>query len=76
MARYWQTLITATILTEGDAPPTFDTLAHVHEAITDGDASGEWNQQDTEVPEQTMRELLLAQGSEATFLIGEAGEAI
>ena len=46
MARYWQTLITATVLTEGDAPPTFDTLAHVHEAISDGDASGEWKQQD------------------------------
>jgi len=46
MARYWQTLITATVLTEGDAPPTFDTLAHVHEAITDGEASGQWVQQE------------------------------
>jgi len=76
MARYWQTLITATVLTEGDAPPTFDTLAHVHEAISDGDASGEWKQQDAEVPEQTMRGLLLAQGSEATFLIPDAEEAV
>ena len=76
MARYWKSLITATVLTEGDEPPTFDTLAHVHEAITTGDASGVWTQQDTEVPEQTMRELLLAQGSEATFLIAEAEEAI
>jgi hypothetical protein len=76
MARYWKSIITATILTEGDAPPSFDTLAHVHEAITDGDASGEWAQQDAEVTEQAMRELLLAQGSEATFLIQADEEAL
>ncbi len=53
MARYWKSLITTTVLTEGDEPPTFETLVHVHEAITTGDASGVWTQQDTEVPEQT-----------------------
>ena len=76
MARCWKSLITATVLTEGDEPPTFDTLAHVHEAITDGESSGQWTQQDAEVTEQTMRELLLAQGSDPNFLILEEEEAL
>jgi len=75
MARYWKSTITAIVLTEGEEPPTFDTLAHVHEAITDGDASSEWTQLDAEVPEQTMRELLSAQGSDPSFLIVEEEEA-
>jgi hypothetical protein len=59
------------VLSEGFNPPDYSSLSEVAEDIDNGDASGEVTYDHTEVSKDTMRELLIAQGSDPEFLIIE-----
>ena len=77
--RYWKTTATTTILTEGDAPPTYEDmdggLDQVAYDITYSDASGVTKYLHEEVTEEQMRLLLLEQGTAPSFLLeGDADE--
>lgn len=69
---YWVTTFTVEVLSEGPEPPEFDSLADVHERVTNGDMSG-WTSPEVyrEVGAVEMAHLLLAQGSDPAFLIDE-----
>lgn len=71
MSKYWRTVITVEVLSEGANPPDFKNLAQVHHAITQGDCSGYFRDEHQEVPEEVMRELLMEHGSDPSFLINE-----
>lgn len=71
MAKYWKTTVITTVLSEGFNPPDYSSLSEVAEDIDNGDASGEVTYDHTEVSKDTMRELLIAQGSDPEFLIIE-----
>jgi hypothetical protein len=71
VAKYWKTTVITTVLSEGFNPPDYSSLSEVAEDIDNGDASGEVTYDHTEVSKDTMRELLIAQGSDPEFLIIE-----
>ena len=77
--RYWKTTATTTILTEGDAPPTYEDmdggLDQVAYDITYGDASGVMKYLHEEVTEEQMRHLLLEQGTTPSFLLESDADA-
>lgn len=67
--KFWKTTITVTILTEGDEPPNYDSLADVVNDMIDGDASGQWTtNENKELEPQAMADALVEQGSDPEFL--------
>jgi len=65
--QFYRTVITVEVLT--NEPFFFENLADVHYAVTEGHASGTFFVESEEtVTEETMRELLIAQGSDPEFL--------
>ncbi len=73
--RYWKTTATTTILTEDDAPPVYGEMGGALEEIaydiTFGHASGVTKYAHEEVTEEQMRALLLEQGTDPDFLLGD-----
>lgn len=57
--KFYRTVITVEVLSEG--PFHFGDLSDVHDAITTGDCSGNWEESSEEVSREKMRELLEAQ---------------
>lgn len=70
--RYWKTVYTVTVLTEGDAPPDYGNVHELADDITTGDASGAYEREAVEVTGDEMRTLLTAQGSDPGFLVDDA----
>jgi hypothetical protein len=67
--KFWKTTITVTILTEGDEPPSYNSLEEVAMHMFDGDASGQWTTNESEeLQPQAMADELYAQGSDPEFL--------
>jgi len=67
--KFWKTTIAVTILTEGDEPPNYDSLADVASDMIHGDASGQWTTNESEELEpQAMADALVEQGSDPEFL--------
>jgi len=69
MTKYWKTTVITTVLSEGENPPDYNCLSEVAADIDNGDASGEVTYDHSEVSEDEMRTLLIAQGSDPEFLI-------
>ena len=65
--KFYRTVVSVEVLTAG-APPAFDDLGALHWLITDGPASGSWEESSFEVTEAEMRQLLENQGSDPDFL--------
>lgn len=67
--KFWKTTISVTILSEGDEPPRYGSLASVADDMINGDVSGQWTTNEFEELEaQAMANELLAQGSDPEFL--------
>ena len=67
---YTRTRIVVEVLSDGPYDPK--TLCDVHYDITDGDLSGRWDIESSEVlTPEAMEKALLAQGSDPDFLLGE-----
>lgn len=66
--KYWKTTITVTVLSKGEDPPQFDDLAELHNLITDGPCSGDYNCASEEINRVTARRLLEEQSSDPDFL--------
>jgi hypothetical protein len=67
--KFWKTTISVTILTEGDEPPSYNSLADVALHMVDGDASGQWTvNEHEELQPQAMADALAEQGSDPEFL--------
>ncbi len=71
MDKFWRTVIKVEVLSAGPTPPRFSNLAQVHHAITTGDCSGDFDSEQEEVTRGAMRDLLVNQGSDPSFLLGE-----
>lgn len=71
MNRYWKSPYTVTVLTRGEDPPNIQGLDALHHATTEGDASGTTAEAHEEISVEQMRDELLAQGSDPSFLIPE-----
>ena len=67
MDNYWRTRITVEVLSVGKKPPDFGTLAQVHYAITDGDCSGQWDEEHEQLDRAAFRSACEAQGSDPEF---------
>lgn len=72
--KYWKTTVNAVVLTAGDTPPDFQTLAEIHYEATEGDASCAWDDVVEEVTKDEMIALLEEQGSAPEFLIQDDDE--
>ena len=66
MTKFFKNVVTVTVLSE-DAPINPDSLADVHDMITIGDCSGDFNTESTEVSPKEMADLLTKQGSDPAF---------
>jgi P pilus assembly chaperone PapD len=72
--KYYRNVITVEILSDREwADDEITQLDTVDWQITNGDSSGQvtWTTVNEEIPKEQMAELLYAQGSDATFLLGE-----
>lgn len=70
---FYRTVITYEILT--DVPYFFEDLGQVHYDVIEGEASGKLlSEVSEEVTRQEMGHLLIAQGSDPSFLLGEEYE--
>jgi hypothetical protein len=68
--KYYRTIVTIEVLSE--EPVDFDSLQAVHDAIVFGGCSGKWSVTFTEeVSPMRMEKLLLDQGSDPMFLLGD-----
>lgn len=69
--QYYRTIITVEVLS--DFPYDPESLEQISNDITDGDCSGKWQIVDSkEVNKHQMEQLLVEQGSDPSFLCGEA----
>jgi hypothetical protein len=68
MTKFWKTMVTVEILSDGDEPPAFGSLEQVQYAITFGDCSGEVSTSTEELTGPEMAQALVRQGSDPRFL--------
>ena len=72
--KFWKTTVTVTVLTAGEGPPQYGNLSDIACDIDDGDASGQYTEEHTELTKEEMSVALIAQGSDPEFLLGEDTE--
>lgn len=72
MSKYWKTIYTVTVLSEGDAPPDYGNMHELAADITTGDVGGAYERDAVEVKGDEMRRLLKRQGSDPGFLVDDA----
>lgn len=68
MSKYWKTVVTVTVLSKGDDPPSFDSLEDLHGLIADGPCSGDYGAESQEIDRDTAQRLLEEQRSDPYFL--------
>lgn len=67
--KFWKTTITVTILSEGDEPPSYNSLSDMADDVFQGDVSGQWTTNESEELEpQVMADELVGQASDPAFL--------
>ncbi len=66
--RFWKTTLGVVVVTRGEQPPEYETLADVHAAITTGDASGDWTQNHRAISPKAAAKALVEMGSDPAFL--------
>jgi len=66
--KFWKTVITVTVLTEGEEAPSYDSLSEVAYDIENGEASGSEKTEHEELDAQSMADALIKQGSDPAFL--------
>ena len=69
--KFWKTTVLVTVLTAGEGPPQYADLSDIAHDIVDGDASGQYTEEHTELTKEEMSVALVAQGSDPEFLLGD-----